>query len=178
MVLIAFTGYKGSGKTTASKYLITVQDYEKLSFASPLKNICKEVFGFTEEQLYGSEKETVDPFWNIEPRKVLQIVGTELFRKELGRHIPNIGEDIWTKCLQKKIMNNPNAHFVIDDLRFPNEAELIRSLGGKIIRIHRPGTVCDGHDSEKYVDHIQSDLDIMNNGTETELHEKIIKELL
>ena len=42
---IAFTGFKGSGKTTASEYLINRHNFKRISFAQPLKDICRDVFG-------------------------------------------------------------------------------------------------------------------------------------
>jgi hypothetical protein len=44
----------------------------------------------------------------------------------------------------------PTAELVaITDLRYPNEAERVRNLGGEVWEVLRPGTASDGHASEK-----------------------------
>ena len=44
-----------------------------------------EIFGFTKEQVYGDLKDVVDSEWGVTPRKVLQIMGTELFQYDLQK---------------------------------------------------------------------------------------------
>lgn len=60
MKLIGITGLAGSGKDTAAAYIESVCDrsynIEYYSFAKPLKDLVKHVFGFSNEQLYGPSK--------------------------------------------------------------------------------------------------------------------------
>lgn len=51
--LIALSGRAGSGKNTVADML----GGKQFSFAEPLKRICKEVFDFTDAQLYGPSEE-------------------------------------------------------------------------------------------------------------------------
>ena len=54
-----------SGKDTIADYLVREYSFKKLSFAWALKEgIGRKVFGFSDDQLYGDKKETVDEFWN------------------------------------------------------------------------------------------------------------------
>ena len=69
-----------------------------------------------------------------ESRKILQLKGTEEGRLKYG-------EDIWINILKTWIRLHSERgveRFVVTDLRFPNEVEFIKKMGGKVIRIHAP----------------------------------------
>lgn len=53
MNIIGITGYAGSGKDTVANILCKEHGFVKVAFADPLKRICKDVFDFTDEQLWG-----------------------------------------------------------------------------------------------------------------------------
>lgn len=172
--IIGVTGRKFHGKDTLSDYLVQNHGYIKLSFAQPVKEISKIIFGFNDEQLNGDLKETIDEIWNITPRQCFQFIGTELFRDNIGKILPHIGKNIWAHCLVEKIKSilivNPEAKFVISDLRFPNEIEALRSLGKsspeiscKIIRIFREDVPLNdscNHESEALIDKLAVDYEI------------------
>lgn len=52
-MIIGLCGLAGSGKDTAADFLVKKSGYVKVAFADPLKRICKEVFQFSDEQLWG-----------------------------------------------------------------------------------------------------------------------------
>jgi hypothetical protein len=140
--IIGITGTKGSGKDTIADFILKTYPAcsTKFSFADPLKKACKEIFGFTNEQLYGDKKEEVDEFWHIQPRQILQYVGTDLFREKLGELVPSIGETIWVQSVKRKIeycIERSTRLIVIPDVRFQNEIDMIHSFGGKIIKVSR-----------------------------------------
>lgn len=66
---------------------------------------------------------------------------------------------------------------VITDVRFPNEAELVRSLGGLVVRINR----VVGHNehsvhlSETLVDELKVHLDIDNDQSIAALHDSALR---
>ena len=63
--IIGITGYKNSGKDTLAEYFID-NGFYKISFADPLKQACKEIFSFSDDQLYNQNfKEREDIFGNI-----------------------------------------------------------------------------------------------------------------
>jgi dephospho-CoA kinase len=181
--LIILTGRKQNGKDTIANYLIKKYNYIALSFADPLKDICKILFNFNYEQLYGSKKEDKDLNWKITPREAFQFIGTDLFRKQMNKLIHDIGDDFWVTCLVNKIKNilekDNNAKIIIVDTRFPNEFDALNNLKiNKIsIRVSRPDLELSNytHESEKYVDNFKVDYDIINNSSITELYEKIDK---
>src|SRR6185369_15686402 len=106
-------------------------------FRSSLKKGCREFFGFSHEQLHGSQKKEVDPFWRHTPRELLQKIGTELFRVELPKLCPGI-TSMWIQSLERQMLSLPaNAKVVISDVRFIDEAQFIQKQGGQIWLIER-----------------------------------------
>jgi hypothetical protein len=98
-------------------------------------------------------------------RRLLQRMGTEA-----GRNIH--GEDCWIKIAKRKVDAAPGP-VVITDVRFANEAEAIRSWGGKIIRIDRPGVgPVNGHVSEALS--FEPDDVIENDGTIADLQIQLL----
>lgn len=176
-MLIGLLSKKRMGKDTTADYLVNKYDFIKMTFAQPLKDICKILFMFTDEQQYGDKlKEEIDPRWDISPRTAYQYIGTDLFRDQLDKIMPRIGKDIWVYHLllryQETIKNNKNI--VISDVRFENEVKLIHDLGGIIIKIDRDIENSDEHLSEREIDNIMDyDYIIYNIGTLTELYDKI-----
>lgn len=167
-------GYKArSGKDTFANFLKEDHDFVPIAFADPLKNAARELFGFSDEQLYGSLKEVVDPFWQerlgdnfsdpITPRLILQLLGTQSLRNVLSG-------DILFHSTVRHIVNNPDTNFVITDCRFPNEANLLKGMGATLIHIHRNNRNqiqgASNHESETAMDNYGGwDIVVDNNGT-------------
>ncbi len=179
--LIAFCSRKRAGKDTGANYLIENYGYTQYSFAGPLKKACQEIFMFSDEQTEGHEKERHDDRWNITARKVFQIFGTEMFREKLSDFFPEMAhlkENFWIyrfKIWYNKFkQENPNGKVVVSDVRFPNEADIVKKLGGVVVKIHRnTNNKIDNHASEKQIDLIKGDYTIENNGTLQEYYNNI-----
>jgi hypothetical protein len=179
--IIGITGRKYNGKDTVADYLCKEYGYIKLSFAGPIKQICKILFGFNDEQLYGSLKEEIDTRWDQSPRKLMQYIGTELFRQRMADILPGIEENFWIKCLMEQvntmIKENPNARIVIADVRFHNEVDAVKNCGytNAVIRVTRPSVNTnntDCHESELLIEHLKVDEDIMNDADLNTLYKK------
>lgn len=177
--VVGITGKKGNGKDTVGEHLVKKHGYVRIAFADALKDACRCIFGFTEEQLYGGLKEEVDEFWQTSPRIILQFVGTELFRDKMLEIMPWINKNIWVEVVKKKMTDiwktNPNAKFVITDVRFPNEMDMIKSFNGVTIRVNRPNVnnIVDPHPSEILIDTLPVMFEIENIETLNELYSKV-----
>jgi len=171
-MLIGLTGIKRSGKDTVGDYFTHKYGYTKIAFADPLKDTLKILFHFSDDQLYGDLKETIDERWGITPRHAMQYFGTEIVRNRMGEMIPGIGENFWIKNAEMRIEQCGTV--VVTDVRFPNESDLIRKRKGILIRIIRPClNNMDGHTSETMINDIVVDYEIVNDGTIEDLYRKV-----
>lgn len=174
MFIVGVSGKKGHGKDTVADYLVENYNFKKIAFADPLKQVCATLFNFSDEQLYGDKKEVVDEYWKVTPRKLLQYVGTELLREQLGNVIPNIGKNIWIEIAKKKMLDSKHDKFVVSDVRFKNELDMVEDMKGLNIRVIRttnnPQT--DDHSSEKDLDEVDVNK-IYNDGSFEELYKNI-----
>lgn len=94
-------------------------------------------------------------------RKLLQFVGTDIARNLCGTNF-------WVDKLDSSGCSN----IVVTDVRFPNEADKIRELGGFIITVERPGLEStDTHISEQLP--CVGDYTIVNDGTLDDLATKV-----
>jgi hypothetical protein len=180
MKIVGITGRKFSGKDTVADYMCKNFGYLKIAFADMLKCVCGILFGLTFEQMYGSQKEVCNAVFGLSSRQILQYVGTEIFRNNMSSLHKNIGNDFWILCVDKqinKIKNvNPNAHFVISDVRFNNEINYIHENKCKVIRIIRSCVLNNeysSHASEIDIDKLDFDIQIYNNAKYYDLFNEI-----
>jgi hypothetical protein len=102
----------------------------------------------------------------VTPREVLQLVGTDILRA--------LRPTIWLEAWQEEAAHHERV--VVTDCRFINEAALVRSLGGVVVRVHRQSAGARsgaGHMSEREIDLIVPDYEIHNEGTEEELWSQV-----
>lgn len=171
-MIIGLTGKKQSGKTEASKGL---KGFKLINFKDALIEEIKDGFpdlleGIKDEYNLSNDTEiTVENLFSIKPflmRTLMQNYGTDVRRKD--------DKDYWVNRWLDSI-HYGDGDILADDVRFENEAKAVRTLGGIIIRIHRPslevGT--DFHPTETEMDKIKVDHLIINDGTIKDLQEKI-----
>ena len=141
--LVGMTGKAGHGKDSVGNFLRDGYAFQRLSFADPLKEAAAVLWRFKKEQLYGDEKNDVDPRWRLSPRVAMQKLGTEVGRDLFGQWMPHIGPNFWLEHMRLRLdelsRTSPGTSVVVCDVRFPNEADFIRKLGGTVIRVQRPG---------------------------------------
>jgi hypothetical protein len=140
--LIAFAGRAGVGKSTAAAAL-EARGFVRVSFAAPLKRIAEELWELSDEQLFGDEKEILDPRWGCTPRHLLQ---------QLGGRVRGIHEETWINAWRAHAaaLLDRGVYVVTDDLRYPNELEAVLAEGGQAYLLERPGLEYPGvgHESE------------------------------
>lgn len=128
MKIVGISGWRGNGKTTLANLLAIKHGYQRVSFAEPLKALAKQVFPFDDVDLTSPKRK--EQKWrghDWSPREFLVNLG------EFARfHEPSI----W---LNKGISQCKDADgkYVFDDVRYFNEADAIKALGGKLIRLNR-----------------------------------------
>jgi hypothetical protein len=141
-MIIGICGLIGSGKDSVADILVQEKNFKKISFADKLKDGVATVFGWDRSMLEGKTsnsrdwREEKDDFWSAElgkdisPRLVLQLFGTECMRQ-------GFYDGVWVSLVKKHIIENPKQNFVIPDVRFPNEANMIKSIHGEVWRMRR-----------------------------------------
>jgi hypothetical protein len=159
-MIVGFAGRIGSGKSTAAFEMCKVGGFQRVRFAGPLKKMMAAL-GLTTAQIDGNEKELpCELLCGKSPRQAMQTIGTEW-----GRNL--VGGQLWVNAWKHAVMRLPaHVRVVADDVRFANEAEAIREMGGVVVRIDREVTASSNsnHASEAFefdVDHV-----IANTGTE------------
>ena len=183
-MLIGLMGTMGSGKSTCANYLINQYHFVEKTFADPLKKACKIIFLLDDQQIYGTQqqKEASDPRWfGCSSRTMLQFVGTDLFRQQLHKIMPELGENIFIRHFelwyQQIIIENPDIKIVISDIRFQNELDIVKKMGGTVIKIVRNLDDRTPFESSKHcseanqVNVIGYDYVIENNESIDKLHE-------
>lgn len=171
-ILIGLTGPAGSGKDSAADALVHLAGFTKLAFADALRAEVCAAFGVPLQYLTARETKEhpiqalalnrcmvmgflaalreqgagLDEDAPRSPRQIMQWWGTEFRRAK--------DTSYWiSRAMQRiKRLHKQGKSVVVTDVRFPDEAEAVRSMGGLIWQVWRPGVdVADGaHASETH----------------------------
>lgn len=203
--IVGLVGAMQSGKDTFGKILVEECNFTRIAFADRLRDSLyllnpKVDFNldieatrdnpasneFTENKVYTDTIRTkllstrvqdiVDKYgWEkakqnySEIRRLLRFLGTES-----GRDIH--GQDCWVNIVKRKIEAAPDTNFVITDVRFKNELDMIHSIGGITIQVIRTGfEPTEEHSSEMPLEGANH---VIFNDSTLEEFEKKAKELL
>lgn len=157
--MIGLTGAQGAGKSTLANLLV-LQGAFRIPFAAALKRMLEEVGVDVSDEA----KDTPSPLLGGKtPRDAMKTLGTEW-----GRHC--IDDNIWIRIWKNRVerrssQSGPGQILIVaDDVRFPNEADAIRRMGGIVVRVDRMGRVknTSEHESESHV--LEPDVAIRNDG--------------
>lgn len=159
-----------AGKTTAACALLDLGDnWTRLPLAKPIKDAVVFLLlqlGLDLSRAYHyvyDAKEEVIPELGVTSRHMQRTLGTEWGRQQIN---PRIWLDIWLHGYRLAGLNGQAV--VVDDVRFPDEADLIKAQGGQLWLIEHPtGDIQQGvHASEGgLVGYPGFDLKISNRGT-------------
>jgi hypothetical protein len=152
-MIIGLTGYKGSGKSEAAKYLEENYKFKRVNFKDELVDTMKrgmsgtiaEICKMLDKTDYDGRVWTEERLFKEKPpvfRALMQDVGTGLFRNE-------VDSDHWAHQWVAKV-NELRGNIVTDDVRFFNELSALTEKNGILIRIVREDITEGGeHQSEK-----------------------------
>lgn len=155
-LIIGIAGKIGSGKSAAANHLIK-QGFALHKMAAPLKNMLR-CLGLDDRHLEGDLKELpTHLLCDRSPRYAMQTIGTGWGRDTMA---PDFWVNAWKNTL-------PAGNVVCDDVRFPNEVEMIHAMGGKVIRIVRDHGQTSSHVSE--AQDFEVDITIYNQQTVDDL---------
>lgn len=194
-MIIGLHGVAESGKDTSADYIEeyfrdTAVRIDRRSFAFPLKQSAVAALGIEDANPIAfceglkSEGATITTAWydeeamnqrsvRITGREYLQNYGTEAHRDIFG-------QDFWVDaCLPMSLQYDYGKVIVVTDVRFPNEAERIHKLSGKVWEIDRPDKKKgDGHASEQRLPDELIDVTIRNHWGLDELRSSIRRALI
>lgn len=154
-MIIALSGSMGSGKSTVIDILKGMAYFKNIKFAGPLYKMQEAIY-----KIAGLPQPVP------KDRKLLQWLGSDW-----GRSIDaDIWGNIWQKAADRALHYGVNV--VCDDCRFDNEAERVKKMGGKIVRIVATPEIRAGrikleglnHVSESGIEDKWIDYTLNNNG--------------
>jgi hypothetical protein len=166
--ILGVVGRAHAGKDSFAQALAPY-GFRRLAFADALKEVTALLANEPVEHFHDPVlKEAHCPSLGMTRRRALQNVGQGMRQ--------SLHDSIWLDKVigQWREMNVP---VVVSDVRYPNEAEAIRAVGGLIVRIERPGfTGLQGdaaaHTSEAGIPDNLVDAVIVNDGTLHDLEEQ------
>jgi len=154
-MIIGLCGKKYSGKDTVGQYLVDNYGYERAAFADLLKQSVAALFGITREEVDEWKDESKAIYVTVSPdydytsmvasmtwREFLQRYGTESHREVFG-------SNFWVQQLTNQTYKFKD-NTVFTDVRFNEEVDYIKAIGGKMLWVDRPSVRDDSdtHASE------------------------------
>ena len=138
--IIGLSGKVGTGKTSVANGLCErLPNAARVAFADLLKQEAARIFGFPVKCCY-HDKDRLIPLTperaeagmteDMTVRHILQWYGTDVIRARDPEH--------WVTAMGEKVraMAAEGAeHIIVDDMRFPNEAECVKGQGGLLVRL-------------------------------------------
>lgn len=177
--VIGFCGYAQSGKDTAASFL-TEFGFRRLAFADALRDSVYALNPIVNVATIGNVEVGYNRVQNIvdsigwdrakvdypEIRALLQRMGTDVAREHYG-------VNFWVDRVLEQI--DPWNDYVITDVRFSNEVDAVKSVGGRVVRIYREGVgAVNSHISDTGVDDLEVDFIILNDGDLDTFRERVL----
>ena len=158
--IIGLAGPAGVGKSTIAIRLKPLFAGKVYSFAG---NIRLALYLMGLEVNYEDKEAPI--YRGKSTRDLMKSLGTEWGRD-------SVGPDLWVDLLMQRIDKSESHVAIIDDVRFPNEAQAIRNRGGIVIELQREGIEYAGtHSTELGLDWSSVDAVVDCSCTETAINE-------
>jgi hypothetical protein len=169
--IVGLIGKKRSGKDTFGGELVTSAGFTRVAFADPLRQAALDLDPFVGRPALPGH---LAPMKDVRLSEVIETIGWEAAKDyvpEVRRILEAFGTDsirklddgFWVRMAVEKIQATETP-VVVTDVRFPNEADKIRELGGLVVRIIRSGQedVPGAHQCETALDNYREDLTFYN----------------
>lgn len=174
ITLIGLSGPKGSGKSTAASLLAVKMGFRVFSFAEPIRRAVLDLFpAWSAVDLGRPNKDRICPVHKISPREAM---------RAFGEHTRSLCPAAYTDAMERALADayfGGDQHFVIDDVRMPHEADMIRAMGGHVVHLHGKGIRWSGeHATEQGPGEHATDLHLINRGTLRLLESDLIRLLV
>ncbi|MGI5347035.1 hypothetical protein ACQEU8_02430 [Streptomyces sp. CA-250714] len=162
---IALIGPARSGKDSVAEALS--ETHTRVAFADPLKEMALRVnpvipgwikLGW--DGTYRLSDAVTDVGWERTKEDHPEV---RRFLQKLGHQVRQGDPMYWVRQAFARI-EATRGPVVITDCRYRNEADALRMLGFKLIRVIRPGITGAGHVSETELTHYITDAAILNDG--------------
>lgn len=172
--IIGLMGYAGSGKTTVANILRQDHNFQGPHIKAPLRAMCEVLLRevgvsptLIDRYLDGDLKRETIPMLQRSGTELQQFLGTEFGREFC---YADLWLDAWLRRVDYIMLSG--SRIVQESVRFKNEADSIRSRGGIIVLVSRPGVgPINGHKSEVFP--TTPDIEIENNGTIDDLRHRV-----
>ena len=186
-MIIGLSGFRGSGKDTVAAYLMKKHGFERKAFADPLKASVAMLLDIPFSEVDKLKNDTTtgiaigrqDSQNNLVPHSVMRSMTFREFLQRYGTesHRDVFGHDFWLEYTLPSNGHYSGNKIAVSDVRFANEAQRIRELGGFIWFIHRftDREAIDPHASEHLG--FRVDVKVDNTGTIDDLHVEIERAL-
>lgn len=167
-MIIGLTGYAQSGKDTVASILVKKYGFTRIAFADKIREFLYETNPMFDsiagEPMFVKARVDRDGWEEAKKsphiRRLLQNSGVAA-RKLFG-------DNFWVHEAMKTMLNDPrpDLNYVVTDVRFLNEADMIKANSGQIWRVKRLGVdAVNTHVSEIEMDGYPVDQIFVNNGT-------------
>jgi len=158
-MIIAISGKAQSGKDTIGACLVSQHGFIRVASADALKRIAMRTFNW-------------DGAKDARGRKFLQ---------DLATAVRGYNPDFWIgitlqeiERMRRPMVTGKAEDFVITDVRYKNEADLLKKEGAVLIRIEREGIELFDHESETQLDDYEDfDYMISNSSSIADLEERV-----
>jgi hypothetical protein len=172
-MIIGLSGYAQSGKDEVAKILVEEFGFKRVAFADAVRFLLYEVNPVINE-LANDIQHSVDlQGWD----EVKKVPAVRTLLQDLGLGARKLfGDQIWVEQAFKQLSSDVNTVFT--DVRFTNEADIIKLNKGQIWRVKRPGIEpVNTHISENDMDGYPVDKILKNEGSLDDLRELVRKRM-
>lgn len=137
-MIIGLAGYAGSGKDSVAEYLVSNHGFDRVAFADPIKNV---LYDTNPMLAHGYTLQTVVEKFGWESAK-RATPGVRELQQNLGAAMrKHISADVFVDIVREGVefVESKFVDVVISDVRMPNEAAMVKNLGGHLVWVTRTG---------------------------------------